>query len=1081
MQDKFPIKATIGFAIAIFAILALPVQAHAQLTRGAVAGTVRDQAGAVIPGAQVKVINPQTNVSREVTTNDEGFYRIVAIEPGIYTVTVEKTGFSKLENRAVTVRQNQETTLDVELGAGSITGTVDVTAAQEAISLNKTNPTIGLTATARQVVELPLGAARDVNQLALLSPNVFTAPGSTGISANGQRARNNNFTIDGSDNNDLSVTISTVDVVPEGVGEFQIQTNPYNVEAGRNSGAQINVITRSGTNLFHGDVFNYYRGSALNALDNIEKSVGLTKPTRFVRNQYGFTFGGPLHLPRFGEGGRAIIDGRDRTFFFYLFQGDRQRPGATLGGNVRIPTPAGFAALQSVPLGPGQSAAGRAAVLDRLSFLNTVYASGVQFRSINNQIVNGVNIQTGLTNVGISQPANYYTHTLRIDHRIGDNDNLTGRYISNKTTDVNVISNTAFGSIFSGDQNIFDQNLALSETHIFNSRVVNEFRFSYVRRNLGFPENDPGSPTATITGLFTIGGLANFPQGRIQDSFQFSNTVSWQAGAHAIKFGADIRKLKLFNIAAFDSKGTFGFANLQSYINNRATTFSQALNTASFDARQLQQFYFVQDDWRATPNLTLNLGLRYETANAPFGFFGATDAQSLAALVPGPTRRDNNNFAPAFGFAYSPHPETGLLKAIFGDGLSSIRGGYRIAYDVLFYNILTVNASNFPRVVVGQITAPATQDLYPNVAPVTGAPVFNPLATWVNTPENAVNPYSQLFSFSWQREFALDYVLEVGYTGSRSKNQINQLQANPGILTAAQAATVRATQNPDSIPSLQARRLFPQFGSRVLIATDSHASYNAGFINLNKRFSDNLQFGVAYTFSRLISDNDESLGVGAITGGSPQIPQDFFNVQAEKGLSAFDRKHRLVANFIYEVPTFNASFFREGIGRQIFGGWQLSGIVSRQSGQPFTMLTGVDTNGNGGGGDRPNFNPNGTLVLDPVTGDFRTFTSPLVGGQFIVPLGTNGLPLVNGLGNGNLGKNTFRAPGFYNTDLSVRKVFNVVSGENPHRLIFRADFLNAFNQDSYGRPVNSLNSPDFGRNLNNWGNRTITLSLKYSF
>ncbi|HZE67952.1 MAG TPA: carboxypeptidase regulatory-like domain-containing protein [Pyrinomonadaceae bacterium] len=1081
MRSKSFFKLSLGLAIAIFGILSFPTEMRAQLTRGAVKGTVRDQAGASIPDAQVKVINPQTNVSREALTNNEGFYRIGAIEPGTYTVTVERAGFSKIENRDVTVQQSMETTLDVELTAGSVSGTVEVTTAQEAINLNKTNPTIGLTATARQVVELPLGAARDVNNLALLSPNVFSAPGSTGISANGQRARNNNFTIDGSDNNDLSVTISTVDVVPEGVGEFQIQTNPYNVEFGRNSGAQINVITRSGTNLFHGDAFEYYRGSRLNALDNLEKSSGLTRPARFVRNQFGFTFGGPLDLPRFGEGGRAIIDGRDRTFFFYLFQADKQRPGSSLGATTRMPTPAGLAALSTVPLGPGQSAGSRAAVLSRLGFLNTVYGTGVQFRNLTNQTVNGVAIQTGQTNVGITQPADYYTHTLRIDHKIGINDNLTGRYITNKTTDVNVISNTNFGSIFAGDQNIFDQNLALSETHIFSASFLNEFRFSYIRRNLGFPENDPNSPTATITGLFTIGGASNFPQGRIQDSFQFSDTVSKQSGNHSMKFGADIRKLKLFNIAAFDSKGTFTFANLQDYINNRATTFAQALNTASFDARQTQQFYFVQDDWRATPNLTLNFGLRYETANAPFGFFGATDAQSLAALVPGLTKRDNNNFAPAFGFAYSPRFENGFLKTIFGDGLSSIRGGYRIAYDVLFYNILTVNASNFPRVVVGQVVSPNTQDLYPNIATVTGAPVFNPLATYVNTPENAVNPYSQLFSVSWQREVARSYIFEVGYTGSRSKNQINQLQANPGLLTAAQIATVQTTRNANSIPSLQARRLFPQFGSRVLIATDSHGNYNAAFVTVNKRFSNNLQFGVAYTFSRLISDNDESLGVGAITGGSPQIPQDFFNVQADKSLSAFDRKHRLVANFIYEVPTFNSKFFRQGIGHQIFGGWELSGIITRQSGQPFTMLTGVDTNGNGGGGDRPNFNPNGTLVLDPVTGNFRTFTSPLVGGQFIVPLGNNGLPLVNSLGNGNLGKNTFRAPGFFNSDLSVQKTFQMPWGENPHRLIFRSDFLNAFNQDNYGRPVNSLTNPDFGKNLNNWGNRTITLGLKYSF
>src|SRR5262249_34440685 len=185
MQSRF-INVSIGLAIALLTILALPASTHAQLTRGAISGTVRDQAGAVVPGAQVKVINPQTNVAREAVTNDEGFYRIGAVEPGVYSVLIEKTGFSKIENRAVTVQQAQETTFDVELQTGSVTGIVDVTADQEAITLNKTNPTIGLTATARQVVELPLGAARDVNNLALLSPNVFSAPGSTGISANGQ-------------------------------------------------------------------------------------------------------------------------------------------------------------------------------------------------------------------------------------------------------------------------------------------------------------------------------------------------------------------------------------------------------------------------------------------------------------------------------------------------------------------------------------------------------------------------------------------------------------------------------------------------------------------------------------------------------------------------------------------------------------------------------------------------------------------------------------------------------------------------------------------------------------------------------
>jgi hypothetical protein len=1074
--------------LALIALMLHPGSSYAQLTRGAITGTVRDESGAIIPGAEVRVTNPNTNQSRDTTTNDEGFYRIAALEPGTYVVVVSRTGFGTIENRQVTVQSANETTFDVDLKAGGVTETVDVTAQSEAITLNKTNPTIGLTVTSKQAEELPLGAARNVNNLALLSPNVYTAPGSSGISANGQRARNNNFTIDGSDNNDISVTLPTTPVVPEAVAEFQIQTNPYNVEFGRNSGAQINIITKSGTNEFHGDLFEYYRGSRLNALDNIEKQNGLTRPARFNRNQAGFDIGGPLHLPRFGEGGPSIYSGKDRTFFFYLFQTDRTRSGASPGTAARIPTPAGFAALQNVPLRNGQSAASRQAVLNSISFLTGIYAQNVPFRNLTNTTVNGVAIQTGLVNVPFFPNTDIDNHTLRIDHRLTNKDNLTGRYISNQPVNIGQISNLQFGNLFAGDQAILDQNLALSETHIFSSNVLNEFRFSYIRRNLAFPENDPTTPSTTISGNFSIGGASNFPQGRIQNSFQFSNTLSSLMGRHSLKFGTDIRRIQLYNEAAFDSKGTFTFNNLQDFLNNTAFSFAQALQAATFDARQTQQFYFAQDDFRVNQSLTLNLGLRYEYASVPFGFFGATDAQSLATGVPGPTRPDRNNFAPAFGFAYSPHPEEGsFARKLFGDGTSVIRGGYRINYDMLFFNILTVTASNYPRVVVGQISN--ATDVYPNLAPVSGAAVFNPLATYANTPEDARTPYSQLYSLSMQREIANDYVVEFGYTGSRSLNQINQLQGNPAFLTPQDIANVirfgnvagnTAANAPanERVLSTQLRRANPNVGQRVLIATTAQATYNAGFVSLNKRFSRGLQFGLSYTRGKLMSNNDESLGVGAITNFSPQVPQDYLNVAPEKSLSAFDRKHRFVGHFDYEVPLPPGEMFQRGVLKQIFGGLLFSGIVTRQSGQPFTILTGVDSNGNGAGGDRPNVNPDAPIIPDPVTGNLRTFTAP---GRFIVPRGANGLPLANSLGNGNLGRNTLRGPGFYNTDLSVQKKFYIGRGEDPDQLILRADFLNAFNQDNYGIPVNSLNSVDFGRNLNNFGNRSITLGLKYKF
>lgn len=1056
------------------------VNAFGQLTRGSISGTVQDESGATVPGATVKVTAIGTNISRDVVTDDNGFYRIGALDPGKYNVKVEKEGFTSVENKELVVSTATDVTFDVNMKVGNVSETIDITADAEAVTLNKTNGTIGTTIESRRAVELPLGAGRNVNNLALLSPNVFSAPGSTGISANGQRARNNNFTIDGSDNNDISVTIPTIPIVAEAVNEFQIQTNPYSAENGRNTGAAINVGTKSGTNSFHGEIWNYYRGSELNALDNIEKGAGLKSPSQFNRNQYGFSIGGPVFFPNIGDGGPSIYNGKDRTFFFFLYQGDKTTSGTLQGGTIRIPTPAGFAALSTVPLRAGQSAASRQAVLNQLSFLQGIYAQNSNFRNLTNIVANGVSIQTGQINVGITQPIDQPNYTARFDHKLTDNDNLTVRYIRTTQDASNVTSNLNFGELFSADQLLSDNNLAISESHIFSSSLLNEFRFSYIGRDLNFPENDTVTPTTTIGGLVAFGGANNFPQSRVSHFYQFSDTVSYNAGNHTMKFGADLRRNILANFSGFDFKGTFTFTNLQDYLNNNAATFTQAFSAADFDAKQWQQSYFFQDDWRVTSNLTLNLGLRYETANPPLGFFGTNDPAQNAALVPRPVKRDNNNIAPVFGFTYSPSFDDGVMGAIFGNGLSSIRGGFRVAYDVLFYNLLTVNAANFP--ITTSVTRSNVLDVYPTLAPPTTTPAFNPLANFVNSPENLENPESYLYSLNIQREIARQFILEIGYSGSRSIKQINQLQANPAVLTEAQAATVRATLNANAIPTAQQRRVFPQFGQRTLIASDAQATYNSAYALLRKRFSNGLLFDVAYTFSKLLSNNDESLGVAAITGGSSQVPQDFFNYNVEKSLSAFDRTHRLAVNYLYEIPT-PGFIKRNGFANSLLGGFQISGITQFQSGQPFTILTGVDSNGNGtAGSDRPNYNPNGIFVRDPVTGNLRTFTSPLVGGAFVVPLGTNGLPLANSLGNGNLGKNTLRAPGFWNTDLSVLKRFLLPwGGETKHQFMIRADFLNAFNQDNYGRPVNNMNSVDFGKNLNNWGNRSITLSGKYAF
>ena len=1041
--------------LALVGIFAFPALSDAQITRGAISGTVRDATGAVVPGASVTVTNMDTNISRSAVTDAQGFFRVPALEPGRYQVKAELSGFSTVEYKDVRLVSASEVTINPELKVAGVGEAITVVGRAEGIELNKTSATVGTTTMARQVVELPLSGTRDINNLIATSPNVNRTSGQGTFSANGQRSRNNNYMIDGSDNNDISVTIATTQVVPESVAEFQVQTNAYSVEFGRNSGAQVNVITKSGTNRFHGAAWDYYRTSDLYSFTNVQKTQGLTEQPGFESHQAGASLGGPII--------------KDKTFFFALYQYDGRRPEAQPGALTLMPTPEGWAALQNVPLRSGQPASSRQAILQRLSFLPDVYAQNPVFSSLTTTTVNGVPIQLGRAGVIIEQPSTYHTFMGRIDHRLTDSDNLTLRYYYNKRKDTDQISNCAFGPTFCGSQDLTDTNLAASHTHIFGPSVVNEFRFSWVQRDLLFPENDPNSPTAAISGLFTVGGLSNFPQSRVTDSYQFNNTATWTKGKHTLKFGADIRYNKADNEAAFDSKGTFTFNNLQDFMNNSAFSLAQALQTASWSATQWQTAFFVQDDFRVTPDLTLNLGLRYELSDVPLGMFGATDPESLGALVPGPPEKDTNNWAPRVGFNWAPRSSNPIL----GDGKTVFRGGFGMGYDVLFYNLLTVNGSNFPRVVVASLFN--VQDVYPGLIPASGAPVFSPLATYVNSAENTVNPDSKYWSFSIGREIG-EFVVELGYTGSKTGHGINQVLANPSLLTPEQAALVAATKNANAIPSVQARRLYPQYGGRILIPAydgpagndvEARSEYNGFYAQVQKRLNHGLQFGASYTYGKFESNNDASLGEGG-TDATQQRAQSDFDYDAEWSVSAYDVPHRFVVSYLYEIPG-----PKSGALRQILGGWQVSGITAFQSGRPFTIRTGVDSNGDSSGGsDRPNINGSCGVTWDD---DHKTFTN---NGCYSVPLGTNNLPLANSLGNGSAPRNTERTASFWNTDLNLLKRF-YLPGDT--QLILRADGFNIFNQDSYGLPTNLMSSTTFGQNSNNWGQRTFLLSAKFVF
>lgn len=496
-------------------------------------------------------------------------------------------------------------------------------------------------------------------------------------------------------------------------------------------------------------------------------------------------------------------------------------------------------------------------------------------------------------------------------------------------------------------------------------------------------------------------------------------------------------------------------------------SLQQAVSESTFDSDQWNHAYFFQDDVKVTPKLTLNAGLRYEYSTIPFGFFGATDPAIRAVGVPGPVQADNNNWAPRLGLAYSP------------DARTSIRGGFGVGYDVLFYQILANTANNYPRIVTSTTSAPATANLFPTLAPKeTTIPPLSPSTTFVNMPEDSQNPTTNFWNLSVQRELGTDYLVELGYSGNRSYHQIRQRDANPGVLTSEHAARAIATGNPNP-PGFSISRLNPSWGPRLLLETAAKGVYHAAYLKFDKRMSKGLLIGANYTWSANFSDNDEAFGGNDIVASSPQVPQNFFNYRNEWSRSAFGRPHRLAVHYIYEIP----SFSREPALERIFGGWQVAGFTELQSGQPFTIRTGADTVGTLAAAfpGRPNYNPGGMLSKDPDTDDLRTFRIPLDGtGIVVAPMGPNGI-LANSMpGGGNLGRNTFRGSSFQNWNFSLLK--NISIKEN-WRVQLRADFINLWNHNNFQNPVATMSSTTFGANTANLltDTRQILASAKIRF
>src|ERR1051325_10014626 len=870
---------------AIVSILLLSaVAVMAQATTGTLRGTVTDSNGAAIAGATVTVKNDSTGTTGSFVTSSEGNFDAPALLPGSYTVTTEAKGFKRSISTAVMVKIGIINPLAVVLEAGNVSETVTITTGTDTI-MQRDQAQVSTTIESRRIADLPSnGAAGGLDTLALLAPGVIanraggTNTNGTGLSVNGNRGRSNNFQIDGADNNDLSVGGPALFVdFQDSVQEFQIITNNFSAEYGRNQGAVVNIVGRSGTNDYHGTGFWHHQDAAvLNSLDNISKRSGVTRNDPSLYNVFGGTIGGRFPLPRFGEGGPSIYNGRDRYFFFFGYQGIRNPATFTSRSSSLGIFPTEFGRLQSTFPGnavintivnfspwaiPGAQLNANSAGTTVQSKFNLAPPSGCpRALAVTATPAPGCGVYTTFINPATGNPfltggpfdtinlgtaaapqlfqaAQYQRtrpvgfnedyYTIRLDLRVTDKDNITLRHIRQTSASQNAVGTISSG--FTGDLPPTSKHYHAQWTRTFTS-LVNELRTNYQRIGVEFgggcnpstPGCIPGpsqidvafanisfSPALGLSksnALPTIGPATNLPQGRIGKVYQFADTVRWAKGKNSWVFGAEYKYLDTIVPFLPNFNGTFSYNSATRIVNNAPSGVSITLGDPLLAFKEHDWYFFGQNDFKVRPNLTLNLGVRYEytgqpinqlhdvtvarESNASTAFFNPSLPLDIRTVPEIPA--DKNNFAPRLGFAYTPR----FWKKLFGEDATVIRGGFSIAYDPAFYNILlnvqnaapfsvalTVPTSSLPS---SGSPAPLPNNPFGNVVRDAAAAsgilprgVLNPIfLAQTRVGKDFHSPFSRQFSFGIQRHMGRSHVGEVRYVGTQGRDLFQNINGN---------------------------------------------------------------------------------------------------------------------------------------------------------------------------------------------------------------------------------------------------------------------------------------------------------------
>lgn len=1099
------------------------LSARAQVTTGNVRGVVTDPNNAVVPSAKVTLTKKSNNNSLTTQASDSGQFEFTNLLVGDdYSVTVEAPNFKTLTLTDVKVQLNQITDLPAQLTVGGVGETVVVTSGGTEL-VDTTNTTLSKSFSERQVVELAqtnVGGAfgGGVNNLALIAPNVSSSGGvgvGSGGSVGGQRPRNNNFIVDGVDNNDKTVTGPQVYVSPENVQEFSLLQNQFSAEFGRSNGGQFITVTKTGTNDFHGSLYGFMRNRYLNALDTRQIEDGFVRERNVPNTQYlprfdffrgGGNLGGPVILPKFGEGGPSTWSGKDKLFFFTAYE--RLHVGtAAVPAGVTALTASGLAALAATP---GVSATNLGVYREFVPVAATNNAGVMNFCSVTpdtNGLCPGTTLLLPIGTVELPpQPQFNKQNNFVLNFDFSQSSTTQHRFRFNLTNNVGV--GLAGLPIF--NEGVPNKQRLVSYTliHSFSSNVTNETRLAYRRSDSSFPVTTsfrfPGLTDTTFPNIglldlgIDIGPNGNFPQTGIENNYQVVNNLTWLKGNHSFKFGGDFRKIISPQTFTQRARGDYQYSEAQYYFYDLRPDFTaqRSVGDVVYYGDQKILYAFVQDDWRVRPNLTLNLGVNYAYQAVPAGakLQALNSISSVAGLIDfhAPIEQ-KKNFGPKVGFAWSPDYNSGILGTLFGsNGRSSIRAGFSMAYDYIFDNLyilsLPPQAQQTIDVTVGNETTSGTLLYTPNFLASGGIP--NVLIPAGNDPaaaraatsafiDDQEVPYSLTWTGSFQRQFGSNWAVEARYLGTRgihllTQNRINRSarvapdQGRPGLPTFLQSPTqAQLDALTLTLDQINARSNFlPNYfnagftnpGSIVGFLSNGNSTYHGASAQLIRRFADGFQLTAAYTWSHLIDDTTAEVFSTVL---SPRRVEDFQNLRRDRADSALDRRHRFVTSFIYELPWFSNN--SNGFVRTVFGGINFAGTFTAESGQKATVLSGIDSNGNGdAAADRSIRNTNGVRSTgSTVTALTRT------DGQIVGYLADNPNAEYIRTGAGavsNSARNTLQLPGINNLDFSIFKNFGM--GET-RRIQLRADFFNLFNHPQYipGSPndIQPVNTTGFGQ------------------